>query len=69
MTLGDTFTELATSYLTSGLTKGIPSLFADVKSLYHDDAKRLVIEQIVETAREHFQPGETAHWLGPATCS
>jgi N-alpha-acetyltransferase 15/16, NatA auxiliary subunit len=40
----------------SGLTKGIPSLFADLKSLYDDKKKCEVIEDIVEGARKQFEP-------------
>ncbi|GLB39170.1 putative N-terminal acetyltransferase A, auxiliary subunit [Lyophyllum shimeji] len=53
---GDDFLDLVKPYLLSGLTKGIPSLFVDVKALYTDDAKRQVIEDIVETARADFSP-------------
>jgi hypothetical protein len=56
---GETFKELVTPYLLSGLTRGVPSLFSDVKSLYNDDHKRQVIEEIVEAAKERFDPGMT----------
>ncbi|EMD34697.1 hypothetical protein CERSUDRAFT_86122 [Gelatoporia subvermispora B] len=49
--LGDEFKELAEPYLHSGLRKGIPSLFADIKALYSDAQKRQVIEDIVELER------------------
>ena len=55
---GDTFKDLVTSYIMSGLTKGIPSLFADLKSLYDDEKKCEVIEGIVEGAREQFEPSD-----------
>ncbi|TFY67170.1 hypothetical protein EVJ58_g1798 [Rhodofomes roseus] len=51
---GDQFKELATAYLTAGLEKGIPSLFADVKALYRDPAKRQAIQDIVEGIREEL---------------
>lgn len=51
---GNEFRELVKPYLLSGLTKGIPSLFSDVKTLYRDDEKRQAIEEIVETARAEF---------------
>ena len=41
-------------YITRGLTKGIPSLFADLKSLYVDKEKQEVIEAFVEAAREEY---------------
>jgi hypothetical protein len=45
---GDEFRELAEPYLFSGLSKGIPSLFVDLKDLYRDQGKRQVIEELVE---------------------
>jgi peptide alpha-N-acetyltransferase len=48
VTAGQEFTELIKPYLTNALTKGIPSLFADLKSLYKDSTKRQVIEDTVE---------------------
>ncbi|KIM42317.1 hypothetical protein M413DRAFT_444742 [Hebeloma cylindrosporum] len=53
---GDKFKELVTPYLTTGLTKGIPSLFADVKALYVDKDKQKTIEEIVESLREEYSP-------------
>jgi len=51
---GDKFKELVTPYLTTGLTKGIPSLFADVKALYVDKEKQQAIEDLVESLREKY---------------
>jgi hypothetical protein len=45
-------------YLLSGLTKGVPSLFADIKALYEDSTKRQVIEDVVVEAREKFASGD-----------
>ncbi|KAG5716214.1 N-alpha-acetyltransferase 16, NatA auxiliary subunit [Termitomyces sp. T112] len=53
---GDEFRDLAKSYLLSGLTKGIPSLFVDVKSLYTNASKRDVIEELAEAVRVEFTP-------------
>ncbi|GBE89082.1 N-terminal acetyltransferase A complex subunit nat1 [Sparassis crispa] len=50
--VGDKFRELVESYLVSGLEKGIPSLFSDVKALYADPSKQQVIEEVVEAQRE-----------------
>ncbi|TRM60398.1 NMDA receptor-regulated protein 1-domain-containing protein [Schizophyllum amplum] len=55
----DTFEELAHAYLETGLTKGVPSLFADLKSLYDDAAKRDIIEKIVESIRAAADPTPT----------
>ena len=51
---GKEFRELVKPYLLSGLTKGIPSLFSDIKALYRDDEKRQIVEDIVETALVEF---------------
>jgi N-alpha-acetyltransferase 15/16, NatA auxiliary subunit len=48
---GDKFQELVHPYLLNGLSKGIPSLFVDIKSLYNDDSKRQTVEEIVEGIR------------------
>jgi peptide alpha-N-acetyltransferase len=39
-------------YLISGLTKGIPSLFVDLKALYEDVGKKSIIEGLMETWRD-----------------
>ncbi|KAI4527448.1 N-terminal acetyltransferase A, auxiliary subunit [Schizophyllum commune Loenen D] len=48
---GASFEDLARAYVEDGSTKGIPSLFADLKALYGDAAKRDVIGKIVEGVR------------------
>ncbi|KAG7091847.1 hypothetical protein E1B28_008249 [Marasmius oreades] len=50
------FYNLARAYLVAGLTKGIPSLFADIKSLYSDPEKLQIIQDIVEQAKEDNTP-------------
>ncbi|KAG2124195.1 NMDA receptor-regulated protein 1-domain-containing protein [Suillus clintonianus] len=52
---GQEFKDLIKPYLTNALTKGIPSLFADIKPLYRDPVKRQVIEDIVEEFRATFE--------------
>ncbi|KAK7046670.1 NMDA receptor-regulated protein 1-domain-containing protein, partial [Favolaschia claudopus] len=51
---GGQFRDLVTSYLHSGLKKGIPSLFSDVKGLYNDEAKQQIIEEVALAARDKF---------------
>lgn len=51
VTTGKEFEELIKPYLTNALTKGIPSLFADLKPLYRDSVKRQIIEDTVEEFR------------------
>ncbi len=52
MISGDTFRALAKAYLVSGLERGIPSLFVDVKGVYHGHPEKMavvgeIMEQIV----------------------
>jgi N-alpha-acetyltransferase 15/16, NatA auxiliary subunit len=54
-------------YLLSALTKGIPSLFVDIKALYHDPQKRQVIEDMVEGLRESLASGHPTPSSPPNT--
>lgn len=47
-------------YLLAALTKGVPSLFVDMKSLYSDSQKQQAIENIVEELRESLVFGNPA---------
>lgn len=60
MRAGETFKGLVKPYLLTALTKGVPSLFVDVKSLYVDLHKRQYIEDIVEELRESLVAGNPA---------
>jgi N-alpha-acetyltransferase 15/16, NatA auxiliary subunit len=51
---GDEFAQLVETYLVRGLERGIPSIFADLKSLYKDESKKDVIEKVAESAKERF---------------
>ncbi|KAJ7512093.1 NMDA receptor-regulated protein 1-domain-containing protein [Mycena galericulata] len=51
---GEQFKELVTPYLLSGLKKGVPSLFSDIKGLYQDKLKQQIIEEVAVTARDKF---------------
>ncbi|XP_054780872.1 N-terminal acetyltransferase A complex auxiliary subunit NAA15-like isoform X1 [Prosopis cineraria] len=44
---GDTFREAAEDYIRSRLTKGVPSLFSDLSSLYNDPGKADMLEQLI----------------------
>jgi peptide alpha-N-acetyltransferase len=55
--LGEKFKELVKPYLLSSFTKGVPSIYTDVKALCQDRGKRDIIEGIVENARECFAGG------------
>ena len=45
---GDDFREAADQYLQRMLHKSVPSTFANVKALYSDPAKRVVVQELVE---------------------
>ncbi|KAJ7135988.1 NMDA receptor-regulated protein 1-domain-containing protein [Mycena epipterygia] len=51
---GEHFRELVTPYLLSGLKKGVPSLFSDIKGLYQDQPKQQIIEEVAVAARDKF---------------
>ncbi|KAF8271885.1 NMDA receptor-regulated protein 1-domain-containing protein [Lactarius quietus] len=53
----DDFKPLANMYLLQGLNKGIPSLFVDLKPLYHDIQKRAIVEELVESYRQVLEEG------------
>ncbi|KAN0060410.1 hypothetical protein ACQY0O_007740 [Thecaphora frezii] len=53
---GDEFVAQATAYARSALTKGVPSLFSDLKSLYRDAAKQQALEAVVEGLRLEWAP-------------
>ncbi|KAH9974058.1 NMDA receptor-regulated protein 1-domain-containing protein [Lactifluus volemus] len=51
------FKPLAGAYILRALKKGIPSLFVDLKPLYHDSQKRVIIEELVECYRRTLEEG------------
>jgi hypothetical protein len=55
MPTGEQFQQKAARYLTDALSKGIPSLFADMKSLYTDVDKRDRIGALAQTFRESLE--------------
>ncbi|KAG2003328.1 NMDA receptor-regulated protein 1a [Coprinopsis cinerea AmutBmut pab1-1] len=58
---GDKFAELVEPYLVRGLERGIPSLFADLKSLYKDASKKDAIEKIVNDLKEKYSDDPTTY--------
>jgi len=56
LAFGDQFTQLVKPYIIRGLEKGVPSLFADLKSLYVHKENQAVIENLVESLREEYAP-------------
>jgi tetratricopeptide (TPR) repeat protein len=52
---GDTFKRRASAYLTEFLTKGVPSLFVDIKALYSDLEKRAAVEEIVLSYKANLE--------------
>lgn len=66
---GQEFKDLIKPYLINAFTKGIPSLFADLKPLYRDLDKRQIIEDTVEEFRATFatSPPSTGDSVQPTT--
>ncbi|KAJ7695429.1 NMDA receptor-regulated protein 1a [Mycena rosella] len=69
---GDHFKELVTPYLFSGLKKGVPSLFSDIKGLYQDTPKQQIIEEVAVAARDKFsstslEPSSSTTDIEPTT--
>jgi N-alpha-acetyltransferase 15/16, NatA auxiliary subunit len=58
--VGDDFKKAADVYLNRMLTKGVPSTFANVKSLYADESKRNIILTLVQGYLEN-PPSEDAN--------
>ena len=64
---GDAFREAANTYLLRMLRKGVPSIFANIKQLYHDSTKLKTVEELVlsydsakiPTTSEEVEPTET----------
>ncbi|ELU44309.1 NMDA receptor-regulated protein 1a [Rhizoctonia solani AG-1 IA] len=54
--LGEEFRGLVEPYIWTGLQRGIPSLFVDIKSLYKEDEKRVVVGEIVEGFLPKLKP-------------
>lgn len=52
---GDSFLEEADKYLKTGLRKGIPSLFVDVRSLYKDPSKAKMILQLITSYKDNLE--------------
>ncbi|EJT99366.1 N-terminal acetyltransferase A auxiliary subunit [Dacryopinax primogenitus] len=50
----DAFRNHVIPYLVSGLRRGSPSLFSDIKSLYRNDSKRTIVEDVVLRFREEL---------------
>jgi tetratricopeptide (TPR) repeat protein len=57
---GEDFVSLAREYILSGLTRGIPSLYTDIKSLYKDEQKHKAVETIVLEALTSFSPSQAS---------
>ena len=60
---GDAFREAADSYLQKMLRKGVPSTFANIKSLYTDSSKKQIVQDLVEgyaAGKVSQQPNGTA---------
>ncbi len=56
--VGDAFRAAADAYLRMGLTRGVPSLFVDVRPLLGDGAKAACLQQLVEGYRDSLKRWE-----------
>jgi len=56
---GDLFRKRLSAYIIEGLTKGIPSLFSDLKYLLNDSEKRETILQTALSMRRLMEEGKT----------
>uniref|UniRef100_A0A0K8SFC9 N-alpha-acetyltransferase 15, NatA auxiliary subunit n=1 Tax=Lygus hesperus TaxID=30085 RepID=A0A0K8SFC9_LYGHE len=52
---GAKFKEEADKYLKTGLRKGVPSLFVDVRSLYKDPSKAEIILNLISSYRDNLE--------------
>ncbi|KAH7098643.1 N-terminal acetyltransferase A, auxiliary subunit [Auriculariales sp. MPI-PUGE-AT-0066] len=63
---GDEFDVRVRKYIETGLTRGVPSLFTDIKPLYSDPAKRTAIERAALAFHDTVAPtagGEPSTYL------
>ncbi|KAK4052800.1 hypothetical protein OIV83_002087 [Microbotryomycetes sp. JL201] len=56
---GQDFRTRAAKYLIDALSKGVPSIFADVKTLYADSEKRAIIGELAEEFRSSLESSST----------
>lgn len=52
---GDEFRTKASRYLIDALSKGVPSIFADIKALYGDSEKRTIIGELAKGYRQSLE--------------
>ncbi|KAG2502223.1 hypothetical protein HYH03_000709 [Edaphochlamys debaryana] len=53
--IGDNFVAAADAYLRGGLTRGVPSLFVDVRPLLAGPVKRVALQRLVEGYRDSLK--------------
>ncbi|PNH10937.1 N-terminal acetyltransferase A complex subunit nat1 [Tetrabaena socialis] len=53
--VGESFRAALDAYLRRGLTRGVPSLYVDVRPLMADPAKRQVVQELVEGYRDSLR--------------
>lgn len=61
---GTAFQKLARAYIVSGLERGIPSLFVDLKGIYRDADKMSAVGDIVADIVKKLQAEESLHGDG-----
>ncbi|PNS19839.1 hypothetical protein CAC42_7806 [Sphaceloma murrayae] len=60
----DEFKTAADAYLRRMLTKGVPSLFANIKALYTNPSKKAIITSLIQSYESSPQPNGTAQTNG-----
>jgi hypothetical protein len=58
---GEKFRELTKTYLVSGLERGVPSLFVDVKGVYIDAERMRMVGEIVEEIIFQLEKDSSLH--------
>lgn len=55
----DTFRRRLSIYVVDGLTKGIPSLFGDLKRLLDDEKRKEIVLQVLQSMKDNMEKGRT----------
>jgi len=61
---GSEFNDLVKQYIVTGLERGIPSLFVDVKSLYDAPEKMTAVGEIIEEITGQLEAETSLHQDG-----
>jgi len=59
--IADVFRDLVKSYLITGLERGVPSLFVDVKGVYSSSNKMSIVGEVVEYIVSQLEKDASLH--------